>query len=267
MIAPDTDPIGIDTVQTLADAGFDYVELSISDIVAQPARMIEHLRRRLDEAGLACEAFNNFFPAALRLTGPDADRAAAMVHAEAAMDAAAALDGRIIVFGSGPAKMVPAGFPREQARAQLVDLLDGLGDAAGKRGLTIAIEPLNRLECNIVNTAAEGLDLMAAIDHPHVRLLVDSYHMLREDEGAEIIEVAGPAIAHVHVAAGLARRFPQRPDSQLSSIFTRLGAIGYRGRCSVEAFTDHLGEDATRAIDVLRALAGDRVPNPTYANT
>jgi len=89
------------------------------------------------------------------------------------MDRAARVGAEIIVFGSAGAKNVPVGFPMNVAWRQIVDLLQHLGPLAAERGLTIAIEPINRQEANIVTLAAEGLRLAREVNHPRVQLLVD----------------------------------------------------------------------------------------------
>jgi sugar phosphate isomerase/epimerase len=57
---------------------------------------------------------------------------------------------------------------------------------SGASGITIAIEPLRKQETNI-NTAAEGLDLVAAIDDPNFQLMIDFYHLASEHEDPAIV--------------------------------------------------------------------------------
>lgn len=47
-------------------------------------------------------------------------------------------------------------------------------------GVTIAIEPLNRRECNVLNTVAEGAEMVHALQLSKVRLLADAFHMCCE---------------------------------------------------------------------------------------
>jgi sugar phosphate isomerase/epimerase len=254
-IAPATDAIGIDTVETLAELGFDYVELSLADLAALPGDAFARLAARLDRSGLRCEACNNFFPPRLRLTGEDADPDRALAYAGLALARAAALGARVVVFGSAGAKNVPAGFPREAAWQQLVSLLRQLGFVAAEHDLEIAIEPINRVEANIVNLAGEGLDLAAAVDHANVRLLVDYYHLMMEREDLDVVLRAGPAIRHVHVAQVEGRRFPASIEADAAAFFERLHRIGYDRRCSIEAFTSDFRADAARALCALRQAA------------
>ncbi len=257
MISPTTDPVGIEIVETLARTGFDYVELSLADVAALGGQAFARLRERLERSDLRCEACNNFFPPQVRLTGEDARLPVALAYATAAMDRAADLGVRIIVFGSSGAKNVPPGFPMVTAWAQIVELLRHLGPLAASRDITIAIEPLNRRESNIVNRVAEGLRLVREVGHANVQLLLDYYHFSLERESLEVILEAGPAVRHVHFAAVAGRGFPKEPDEPGAGFFAHLRRIHYGGRCSIEAYTKDLAAEAPPALQILKGLARD----------
>ena len=255
MIAPGTDPLGAAIVEDAAGLGFDYVELSLRDIAALPEADLLGLRARLEKAGLPCEACNNFYPADIPLTGPRADLGAALRYGRTALERARSLGVRTVVFGSSGARNVPAGYEMASARDQLVALLRGLGPVAEVLGIVLSVEPLRRAESNIINRLEEALPLVEAVGHPSVRALVDSYHLEAEGEDVSAVVGAGGAVRHVHVAEGEGRRFPTGPGL-LGPLFAGLKAIGYDGRCSIEAYTDDFAADAFRALGVLRQLAG-----------
>jgi sugar phosphate isomerase/epimerase len=257
MVAPATDPVGAAIAEELAALGYDYIELSLRDVAALPAAALDRLATRLERAGLACEACNNFFPAEVRLTGPAADLPAALRYAETALLAAARLGASVIIFGSAGARHVPAGFAADAAWAQLRTLLGELAPRAHGHGLTIAIEHLNRGESNIINSVADGWRMAREVGHPSVRLLIDAYHILRENESLAILAEVAPAIAHAHVAQHTDRLFPAGGDAALADFFRHLRATGYAGRCSVEAYTRDFRADATRALQVCRELAAN----------
>jgi D-psicose/D-tagatose/L-ribulose 3-epimerase len=255
MIAPATDPVGVEMIETMAELGFDYIELSLAHLAALDQGRYRELGRRVERSGLRCEACNNFFPPAIRLTGVDARPDAALEYAERALDRAAGLGARVIVFGSSGAKNVPAGFDHRAAWRQIVELLRRLGPMAASRGLAIAIEPLNKTESNIVNLAAEGLRLAAEVAHPHVGLLVDYYHLAMEREAPAILVEAGSAIRHLHMAQVAGRRFPcARESAGMAAFFDAIRSIRYTGRCSIEAYTDDFAADARQALAFLRAM-------------
>ncbi len=254
MISP-ADPVGADVVESLGEIGYDYVELSMSGVAALPGPAFASLVERVRRSGIRCEALNNFFPARVRLTGDMARLDLALEYAAGAMDRAAALGAEIIVFGSSGAKNVPAGYPMDAAWRQIVELLRNLGPLAAGRGLTIAIEPLNRGESNIVNLGSEGLRLAREADHPNVQLLIDYYHLAIEKEDPGIIVEAGAALRHTHFAKVEGRTFPDRTEDDYRRFFARLRQNGYSARCSIEAFTADFAADARRSLAVMRQLA------------
>lgn len=87
---------------------------------------------------------------------------------------------------------------------------------ARAHGLTIAIEPLRRDETNIINSAAEGLELVTAIDDPNFQLMVDFYHLAIEREDPEIVVRARDHIRHLHMANPHGRVFPLRSPQAIA---------------------------------------------------
>ncbi len=255
MISPHQDPLGVEIVEELAASGFDYLELSLRDMAALAEPDMAKLQRRIEAAGIRCEACNNFFPATVRLTGPEASLPRAMEFATRALERAAQLGVSIVVFGSADAKNVPPGYPYAVAWRQIVELLQALGPVAGKLGITIVIEPLNRRESNIVCTAAEGLKLAREVAHPNIQLLIDYYHLRLENESPGIILEAANAIRHVHFGEPAGRVFPLKANPEHEAFFAHLRQTGYNGRCSIEAYTRDFSSDAKRALAVLKAAA------------
>ena len=255
MIAPSTDPIGIEVIEAMAGVGFDYIELSLADIAALSEGSFAGLERRVNQSGIRCEACNNFFPRTIRLTGPEANPDRALDYARHALDRAGRLGAQIVVFGSSGAKNVPDGFSKDAAWIQIAELLQHLGPIAAQHGITIAIEPINRLESNIINNAAEGLRLMRAADHPNVQILIDYYHLEMEHEDHAIILEAGAAIRHLHFAQIEGRRFPSKPMPAYLSFFEWLKAGKYAGRCSIEAYTENFTAEARQALETLKSCA------------
>jgi D-psicose/D-tagatose/L-ribulose 3-epimerase len=262
MISPATDRLGVEIVESLAQFGFDYIELSLSDMAALPPPAFRRLRERMARSGIPCEACNNFFPPRVRLTGSNARLPAALEYAESALERAARLGVSIIVFGSSGAKNVPPGFSQDTAWQQIVHLLQHLGPRAAVHGITIAIEPLNQQESNIINRTAEGIKLAQAVNHPNVQLLIDYYHLRMEQENPEVILAAGPTVRHLHFAQVAGRAFPQGEDEGYTRFFDCLRKVDYQGRCSIEAYTQDFAADAPRALQLLRAITANRPARP-----
>ena len=91
MIAKGPDGTGIEYIEALAKAGFDYAELPLAEMMALPDGQFQELVRRVAGSGVHCEACNNFFPKTERLTGESADLGKSLDYARRAMDRAALL--------------------------------------------------------------------------------------------------------------------------------------------------------------------------------
>ena len=119
-----------------------------------------------------------------------------------------AIDTGVIVFGSGGARNIPDNFSRGEAWKQLIDFGKRAAALAAANGITIVVEPLNRSECNVINSIGEGARLVEAVDHPNFQLLLDSYHFWLEDDSLSELERRLPMIRHVHVADKIGRAYP-----------------------------------------------------------
>ncbi len=221
----------------MAAAGFDYVEWPLRNIVELDGEAYVRLRDHARTLTIAPEAYNVMLPGAIKVTGPDADLRAIERYLELAYGRAGDLGGSVIVFGSGGSRNVPEGWPHEEALRQLEEACRVAGDVASGHGITVAVEPLNTRESNIINTVEEGAALVRRVAHPSVRVLSDLYHLSVNGEGFEGTVAAGPLLAHVHVAIPEDRGMPlpHRGGDVLARYFRALRDAGYDGRVSVEA--------------------------------
>ncbi len=189
------------------------------------------------------------------MTGPEEtiDIPRQDAYFEAAFKRAAMLGGKVVVFGSGAARNLPAGFPREIAEAQIVDFLKRAGDYSAANGVVIAIEPLNSAECNILNSVAEAMDIAGRANHPAVKVLSDQYHVEKDGQSFSETTDAGKMLAHVHVATLEGRRAPQMADvPQLTEYFRSLRAAGYDERVSIEGNWADMKTQANETLEAMR---------------
>lgn len=90
----------------------------------------------------------------------------------------------------------------EQAQdALLIEQLPALGDQAKKKELMFLLEPVNRYESEYLNTVPHAAKLCEALNHDHIGLTCDFFHMqLEELSIPQSLSRAGRWIKHVHVA-------------------------------------------------------------------
>lgn len=251
------DPAGIRLLEQTAEAGFDYVELPLAQIMEFPQDEFEKLRAAVFAGKIRCLANNNFFPVTMRLTGPDVYKDAVYAYIEKALERSRLLGAKKAVFGSGPARHIPGRFPRGEGHRQLVGLLRDMASTAEKSGIDIVIEPLNRQESNIINSFEEGCALCDEVSRKNVKVLVDYYHLVKEAEPLEHIRQNGtPFLSHAHFAGdGAGRLYPATTGKdEYLRFFNALKAVGYDGAISLEAYNDNPAIYMKPALAMMREL-------------
>lgn len=256
MLATQPGDTGIDFIEKAAAAGFDYAEMPLAETMALSEKEFEALLARVERSGIRCESCNNFFPRTLRLTGPEADMDAIGEYIRAALGRAARLGAKVVVFGSGPAKSAPDGFPLAVAYRQVVEITRLAADAAAGLGITIVIEPLRAQECNLINTYREGVALAREAERENVRALVDYYHLSEMEEPAAHVVDGGAMLGHAHFARHAGRVFPKDIGEEpgYRAFADALDVIGYQERVSLEAYSQDFEKDAPVALRVMREL-------------
>ena len=242
----------------LAAVGYDFVEWPLSRTVGvMDDEAYGELRRLAAGLPVRPEAWNVMLPGHIKVVGPELDHDALQEYLEAALPRVAELGGEVVVFGSGGARRVPEGYGLDDGLCQFEEACRIAGEIAQGHGLTIAVEPLNRNETNLVNTVAEAVTLVSVVAHPAVRLLSDLYHLTIEAEPLSDTETAEDLLAHVHIAApDRSIPLPGRGEQELRDYFTTLREAGYDGRISVEASWDGV-EEAAAGLRFMREVWGD----------
>lgn len=244
---------GFENYQTVAKAGYSYIEDAVRRLLipAEPEEKFEENLKLVKESEIPVKACNFFLPGSLKSTGNEAVHDQILEYSETAFRRARKAGVEIIVFGSGGSRNIPGDFSKEEAKQQFIDLCKSMGPIAGKYGVTVVIEPLNRNECNFINSVLEGAEIVEETNHPNIRLLADIYHMKMENEGPESIIEKGQLIKHTHVAEKEGRTPPGVNHEDLGPYINALEGIGYRGRMSVEARWDNFEQQVGPALEEL----------------
>jgi sugar phosphate isomerase/epimerase len=132
------------------------------------------------------------------------------------------------------------------AMSFLAEALNELGDYAEQQGVMLIYEPLNRYETNLINTIADGVELLSTLSTGNVKLLADLFHMSIEEANiADAIRAGHGAIGHVHFVDSN-RQPVGRGHMQYEPIASALKEIGYDGYASAEAFPIPDSDEAAR---------------------
>ena len=132
------------------------------------------------------------------------------------------------------------------------DTLARVADLGAELGVTFTLENLNAAVDHPgvpFARAEETLALVAAVDHPNLRLNLDLYHaQIGEGNLIDLCRAALPWIGEIQVADVPGRREPGTGEINYASVARALRAMGYDGPVGMEAFAAADPEDALEAF-------------------
>lgn len=222
--------------EILKDAGFDFIEMGVAGAL-KPDKPYSDFVSELDRirnSPLPCLALNCLLPGHMKISGPAVNLPEIKSYLTTVCERANDAGIEKLVFGSGGARKCPEGFDRKKAFDQLVEFGKILGEEAAKYDLLIAVEPLNKNECNMLNSVNGTLEYVKKVDNPNFRLHADSFHWGMEDDAGKDFTEAVPFICHAHIATYKSRLAPGGEEADFSRFFKILGKGGYNGTLSIE---------------------------------
>ena len=245
-----------DMAAAAAEASFDYAEWLVGALLKpqEPRHAFEAELDRVRAAALPVPVLNCFVPGDLKITGPDVDTGKLEEYVTTTFRRAEQAHVETIVFGSGGARRIPDGFDAQAAHEQLVSFCSMLAPIARQNGVTVVVEPLNRTECNVLNTVAECATLVREVSHPALRLLVDAYHLLHDSDSYRAIVENADILSHAHIATVATHLAPAAEPCDFAPFFEALAEAGYKGRISIEAGIPDPGNDLPAAISLMKSL-------------
>ncbi len=117
-----------------------------------------------------------------------------------------------------------------------VDTMRQVAAHAAQAGVTIATEYLNRFKNYFLTSVEQTVRFVQAVDHPHVRMMYDTFHANIEEKNlAAAIHAAAPWTVLVHISEN-DRSIPGTGHVHWDESFDALKAAGYDGWMVVEAF-------------------------------
>ncbi|WP_103334219.1 bifunctional sugar phosphate isomerase/epimerase/4-hydroxyphenylpyruvate dioxygenase family protein [Pseudotabrizicola formosa] len=233
----------------IADAGFDGIEIFEQDFIASdftPAEVGEMVR----DHGLTITLFQPFRD----FEGlPEPLRSRAFARAARKFDLMNQLGTDLVLVCSSVHPEAIGGIDR---MAQ--DFRD-LGDLAASHGVRVGFEAL--AWGRHVNDHRDAWEVVRRADHPHVGLILDSFHTLgRKIDPDTIRRIPGDKIFFVQLADAPAidmdllywsrhfRNMPGEGDLDVTGFMRAVTATGYAGPLSLEIFNDQFRAGVPRLV-------------------
>lgn len=251
-------PVTLDGIErrppALKSWGFDIVELPLENAGSWNPRDV---RTALDNTGLnasVCIAM----PADRDLTTRDAATVRRTQEYLRRAIEAAAIVGSPTIAGPmyAPTGLTGAisGEDRRENVQILAENLQPVLDEARQANVRLAIEPLNRFETSLFNTAEQTMELIDLVSDPRIGLLLDTFHMnIEERDIPAAIRAVGPSIFHFH-ACGNDRGAPGNGSLPWVEIAAALQDVDYRGSIVIESFAG-TNQVIAAAASIWRPLA------------
>lgn len=143
---------------------------------------------------------------------------------------------------------------RAQLIERLCERLIELAGFAAHHDVVLCIEPINRYETSLLNTAAQALEVLQRVNHPNCGLLLDTFHMnIEEASIADAIRSAGPWLRHFH-ANESHRGVPGTGAIDWTAVRDALRAVKYDGAVVIEC-GDYWNPDIAKGGCVWRPFA------------
>jgi len=243
-------------------AGFEFAEVSLFPMDKASDAEIKELADCSREIGLPITSSNCFFPSSLCVVGENVDCGEIDDYICRIFEKTAPLNMSHVVFGSGKSRNVPEGYSRDKAFEQLVTLCrDHIAPVMEKHGMICGVEELFRPASNIINSCAEAMELVRAVNSPRIKLLVDLFHIGKENEPIESLTDYAGFISHVHISSPKSDgEFPRDGDGEEYKLFfDTLRKAGYPedGMVSIEGHPnkeDGFFVSAERSVKLLKSL-------------
>lgn len=157
---------------------------------------------------------------------------------------------------TGVSKHFPAGIEhtRDAAVDRAIGSLWDVAKTAEDEGVTLCLEVVNRFESPLVNTCAEALRVVKAVDSTCLGVHLDTFHMnIEEASIGKAIRLAGKRLVHFHACENN-RALPGQGHIDWIEVFAALQAIDYQGAIVMEALPGPYGSVAGR-LNIWRKLS------------
>jgi D-psicose/D-tagatose/L-ribulose 3-epimerase len=244
----------VPVLESLKKIGYDGVELPLFNTGLDYAAW----GRRLDDLGLQRTAVTVRGEADNPISPDAAVRAKGVENTKRALDCCQAVGATALVGPYHSALGVFTGKGRTEDEWKWgVDSMRPVAEYAGKVGVTLGLEALNRFECYLLNTHADATRFAREVNHPNCRVMYDTFHSNIEEKSiAQALRDCAPLLCHVHISEN-DRSTPGQGNVRWKENFDALKEIGYNGWLMIEAFGLALPELAAATKIWRRMFAGE----------
>jgi len=188
---------------------------------------------------------------------PTVDPAKAEQFLRNALDVAYALGSKTLTGVTYSTIGLTSGAHRtEEELSAVASVLKPVAHHAETLGMTLGLEPCNRYETHLINTAGHAVDMIQRIGAANVMVHLDTYHMNIEEKGFRTaIQHCGNHLQYIHLSES-DRGVPGTGTVDFEEIISALAEIDFQGDMVIESFVN-IAPEIARALLVWRPVARD----------
>ena len=219
------------TLKRIKRLGFESIEISGEPDQYPPGECLPLLK----EHGIRCWGAVTLTLGERNLAAKDpAQRAATVEYMKSLVDMVHQLEGHeVTVVPATVGKVVPDSTPEEEW-GWVVAGLQEVYELAERRGVRLALEPLNRFETYFLNRADQAMALATEVG-PNCGVCLDVFHMnIEEKDMHAAIRASRSRLVDVHVAENN-RLAPGMGSIDWTQLVATLNECGYEGALTMEA--------------------------------
>lgn len=244
-----------DAVRRTSEAGFDLIEFPLMDPASFDAAAA---RAAIDDYGIVATGSLGLGRASdISSEDPHAVRAGEDLL-NRAVDVLAELGSEHLcgIIYSAMCKYDTLATARGVANSQ--EVLGRVAQRAAQAGIGVSLEVTNRYESNVLNTAGQARDCVAAIAGADIGIHLDSYHMnIEETDMFRPVVQTGALLRYVHIGESH-RGYLGTGSVDFNGLFRALHHIGYDGPVVFESFSSAVVSPAlTRTLGIWRTMWED----------
>lgn len=228
------------------------------DALAIPLRKLERMRpaeiARAFEQAEVIPLGTTGLPAGADVSSEDTDqRQRGEAHLRNVLAVARDI-GVVQVGGVIYGRLGHAGVPDDdEARKRSAEVIARVLDYAAETGVRLCAELVNRYETSMLNTVEQALDYVHLVDHPGLKLHLDTYHMaIEERDPAAAARAALPVLGYFELDQSHRGRLNEG-SLDLRAMAAPIRDSGYDGFIGVEAFSrSRLADDHANTLSIWR---------------
>ncbi len=222
-----------ESIRKASEYGYHGVELALKTAEEiEPAALSQWLGRHGME--VSCISTGQVYAALdLYFTHPDKEIREKVIGVFTGLIELAADFGGLVNIGRARGFIGKGQTPGE-AEALFADTADRICGIAGKKGVSLVLEPVNRYEINFINNLDEGRQLLARLNFSNLGLMPDVFHMnIEDDRLGDSLARNASKIRYIHLADSN-RLAPGSGHIDFREVFEGLKAAEFDGWAAIE---------------------------------